>query len=453
MTRKILPSLLSLSLLAAGCSIDINKIGTPIGPMPPSGGMVVGDEPVAVQAGASMLARGGNAADAAVATYFALAVTYPVAAGLGGGGLCLVRNPDSDTVESIDFLPRNVRSGGPFAVPGNVRGFALLHNEYGHLHWQDTIVPAEAFANLGFPMSRALAARVAGAADVVRLDAGLAKVFMDQSGNLHREGDMLRNQDLASSLAEIRTRGPNALYGGSLGSVLIGYAAGQNGPIARDELARYAPRRASARMSGLGKETVFLPAARTGAGKLAGAVFDSLARLGTQAISPADVAAAVAVVLKTYGVDALPDDLGATGFAAVDHEGQAVACAVTMDGPFGSGRTAADSGITLATAPSTSQTGLAVAFLTPVLTSDGETGPVALAGTGAGGAGGTAAVLSTVAALASGDDTARAEAVPPPSGAAPRQSANVIICKDNACRTLAEPGAHGLGTTVETHSR
>src|SRR3984957_3417916 len=85
----------------------------------PSGGLLVGDEPDAVEAGAQILAHGGNAVDAATATYFALSVTYPVAAGLGGGGLCIVHVPAHSRTEAFDFLAHQPAGGGAYAVPGN----------------------------------------------------------------------------------------------------------------------------------------------------------------------------------------------------------------------------------------------------------------------------------------------------------------------------------------------
>src|SRR5579864_9420473 len=120
------------SWLGVGTSDDARKGGT---------GFVVGDEPLAVQAGASILLQGGSAADAAAAVYFTLAATYPVAAGLGGGGVCVVRDPGSSRVASINFLSRDSTAGGTFGVPGNVRGFAVLHQQFGRLPWQRDVAP------------------------------------------------------------------------------------------------------------------------------------------------------------------------------------------------------------------------------------------------------------------------------------------------------------------------
>jgi gamma-glutamyltranspeptidase/glutathione hydrolase len=427
------------SCLLAACVLGIVNSSARAEP----GGLVVGDEPLAVQAGADILRAGGSAADAAAATYFTLAVTYPVAAGLGGGGICLLRDPDRETAESINFLPRNARSGGPFAVPGNVRGFALLQSMHGRLPWQSVVAKGERLATLGFPMSRALAERVAGSANIVRLDAGLAKVFMDESGRMHREGDVLRNADLGASLAMLRTTGPGSMYGGKLGGSLVSYARQQNSPIAADEFANYAPTRVAAGMTTIGEETVYLPAGRTGAGKLAAQVFANLAGRDVTSITSTDVAAGVTETLRGFGVGALPNDLGATGFAAVDDEGQAVACAVTMSGPFGSGRTAEGTGITLATAPSSSNVGLSVAFLTTVIASEGESGPLMMLGAGAGGPDATAAIFYDVVAGARNETLQTA-----PASAGPRLSVNVIVCLSGGCSAIPSPSTHGMGAVV-----
>src|SRR5579863_2482880 len=95
----------------AGCSLF--GLGDQSANAPVSGpGFVVGDEPLAVQAGAAILKQGGSAADAATAIYFSLAATYPVAAGLGGGGVCVVRDPVSSRAESVNFLARDSAAAG-----------------------------------------------------------------------------------------------------------------------------------------------------------------------------------------------------------------------------------------------------------------------------------------------------------------------------------------------------
>ena len=146
-------------MLLSGCASDLgNSLGLDSGGIFRGSGagaraLVVGDEPYAVQVGAQILRQGGSAADAAAATYFALSVTYPVAAGLGGGGICIVHDGASGQTEEFDFLARDAGSGGAYAVPGNVRGFALMQSLYGRLPWQRVVAPAEGFAAAGFPLT------------------------------------------------------------------------------------------------------------------------------------------------------------------------------------------------------------------------------------------------------------------------------------------------------------
>ena len=175
---SILWSAIAAGGLLAACADESGLVAA----KPKIGAIVVGDEPYAVNAAAAVMASGGDAADAATAMYFALSVTYPVAAGLGGGGICLVHDPANGRNEEFDFLARDSIGGGPFAVPGNVRGFAAMQAAYGVLPWQRAIAPAEGYAAAGFPISQALATRLKAAEDVVRLDAGLASEFMDEFG-------------------------------------------------------------------------------------------------------------------------------------------------------------------------------------------------------------------------------------------------------------------------------
>src|ERR1700722_11087088 len=208
----------------------------------PSGGLLVGDEPDAVEAGAQVLAHGGNAVDAVTATYFALSVTYPVAAGLGGGGLCVVHDAVHAKTEAFDFLPREPGHGGPYAVPGNVAGFSLLHASYGRIPWQSVISPAEGAAAAGFPISEALAERLASSQDFIRLDAGLSSEFLDEAGHVKPIGTIVTAQALAESLSQIRNPGPTAFYRGAIASELVAYSSSEAGGLAEDDFAGYAAR-------------------------------------------------------------------------------------------------------------------------------------------------------------------------------------------------------------------
>lgn len=410
--------------------------------------LVVGDEPYAVGVGAQALAEGGSAVDAATAMYFALSVTYPVAAGLGGGGICLVRDTKRNQTEAFDFLARDSGGGGAYAVPGNVRGFALMQGIYGVLPWQRDVAPGEGYAAAGFPISKALSVRTAGALDIIRLDATLAAEFLDESGAAKPAGTVVANPDLAATLAAIRTGGPNAFYGGNLGARILAYSSQQGGAINVAEFARYPVGRSAPQAMQLGDQYVYLPPQRTGSGAFAGALFNTLARAQQTSAGENDPQAAVIVAVKQalakYNITNLPRDLGATGFAAADGNGQTVSCAVTMNGPFGSGHNAQGTGVTLAKSPSAGDAGVASAFLTPVIATDGG-GSLTLVGVGAGGPNGTAAIGYVLARLARGEQVSRRSDLRS-TGEAPYDTVNAITCSSDVCVALPDPMANGLGS-------
>ena len=426
--------------LVAGCSM----IGGSSNPLP-SAGFVVGDEPEAVRTGAAILAHGGNAVDAITATYFALSVTYPVAAGLGGGGLCIVHDPVHSKTVAFDFLAHEPGHGGPYAVPGNVSGFSRLQAMYGRLPWQRVVSPAEGAAAAGFPISQALATRLSSTQDSIRLDAALSAEFLDESGHVKPPGTVATAPALAETLGLIRSLGPENFYHGAIASALAAYSSGEGGGITLDDLAAYSSRTVAPNSARIGDETVLLPPSPTGAGKFAVSLLSRLTS-GDQVHSGnlgASVANATKATMEAFGLGSLPRDLGATGFAAEDPEGLAVACAVTMNGPFGSIHTEKGTGITLATAPSSAQTGLAAAFLTPVIATASD-GTTTVVGAGAGGPNGTAAIALALLQLSAGQDITR-PGVLHSTGIAPYDTVNVIGCQNGLCTALPDPGAHGLG--------
>lgn len=411
-------------------------------------GFVVGDEPLAVQTGADVLTLGGSAADAATAIYFSLAATYPVAAGLGGGGLCTVHDSVSGRNEEIDFLARDAAGKGAFAVPGNVRGFSVLQQDYGRLPWQRDVAPGEGYAATGFPISQALEIRLRDSQNVIRLDANLAAEFMTESGIVKAEGQQVSNPELGATLSAIRRFGPDGLYRGATAGRLVAYSSAQGGAITTAEIAGYPVERDPAAAIAAGDQTAYLPRAKLGAGAFAHALLARLIDRQGQVIAGANPANAAAVATKAtldqFGISSLPRDLGATGFAAVDGYGQAVACAVTMNGPFGSGHTASGTGITLARAPATEQAGLSGAFLTPVIATATSDGTLSLAGAGAGGPNGTAAIAYALVRLALNQDITEPGHLHS-TGLAPYDTVNAIACQGGICAALPDPQGHGLG--------
>ncbi len=406
-------------------------------------GIVAADEPLAARAGAGVLTSHGSAVDAVAAMFFTLTTTYPVAAGLGGGGICLVSEANGQVTE-FDFLTKAPRRAGAYALPGAVKGFATMHKLYGALPWQRVVAPAEAYASTGFPISQALAARLSSAQNILRSDADLAAEFMDGAGKVLAAGAETKNVALGVTLGQIRLNGADGFYVGAVADRIVAYSDAQGGGISAAELAATAVLQGPARSRGVGRFALWLPGSRTGSGAFSASIFDSLSRRGRRVPASA-MTAAVQQSLASFGIAGVPGDLGSTGFAAVDSSGQAAACAMTLNGPFGSGRTAAGTGIVLGATPS-AQTGIASAFLTPVIAMSG--GTAALAGAGAGGPRGTAAALTAVLDTAAGRQLGKRGDLQG-TGAAPYDTVNMISCSDIACVALTDPGAHGAGAVAD----
>src|SRR6476661_3314260 len=144
-------------------------------------GMVVSASTIASEVGRNVMAAGGNAVDAAIATGFALAVTYPVAGNIGGGGFMVIRFPDGRAT-TFDFREAAPQAAGPemfidsagnyswnihhgsyksVGVPGTVAGFALAHQKYGKTPWARLVAPAERLASEGFAAPPGLASSLA----------------------------------------------------------------------------------------------------------------------------------------------------------------------------------------------------------------------------------------------------------------------------------------------------
>jgi gamma-glutamyltranspeptidase/glutathione hydrolase len=416
---------------------------------PKRSGIAVADEPLAARAGAAALADQGTAVDAVATMFFTLTATYPVAAGLGGGGICLVRDVSGQVTE-FDFLTKAPKAGGYYALPGAVAGFATMHQLYGALPWQRIVSPGEAFASTGFPISEALASRLPQAQNVLRLDAGLAAEFLDETGKPRAAGAETKNLPLGVTLGQIRLYKADGLYKGPVAASIVAYSASAGGGISAGELAATAPIQSAARSRASGGFVTYLPGANTGAGAFNAAMMDNLARDLRATRNPAAaMQQAVGNALASFGVASVPGDLGSTGFAAVDANGAAAACAVTLNGPFGSGRTAGNTGVVLGATPS-SQAGLASAFLAPVIAT--SNGAVALAGAGAGGPNGSAAAIGAVLEVVGGRELGKRGDLRG-TGRAPYDTVNMISCSTESCVALTDPGAHGAGVTAEVTMR
>jgi gamma-glutamyltranspeptidase/glutathione hydrolase len=336
-------------------------------------GGVVADEPRAALVGREVLSAGGNAADAAVALGFALSVTLPSRAGLGGGGACLAYSPAKDSPnvgvpQAVLFVPRApaavaANSDRPAAVPMLPRGLFALHARYGRRPFETLIVPAEQMARFGVPASRAFVRDLQVVAGPLFADPGARAVFARKGAPI-AESDQLLQPELGSTLAQIRVAGVGDFYQGALARRIEQTSSLAGGRITAAELRAALPTLSEPLTLRNGRDNVsFLPPPADG-GLAAAAAFTVLQR-DPNALDAANAhALAVASRWRSGGGDPEPlisADLpsapvpplpASTTFLTLDREGNAVACAVTMDNLFGTGRIVPGVGFLLAASPS-----------------------------------------------------------------------------------------------------
>ncbi len=411
------------------------------------GGIVIADEPAAALLGRDMLEKGGTAADAAVATYFALSVTYPAAAGLGGGGICLARDGEKGEVRSISFPALAPSSGGSIAVPGNVRGMAYLQASFGSLKWSQVVSPAERLAATGFQASRATVNQLAKNATVIGSSDALKALYLNADGMAYEKADTIRLPGLAGTLSRIRASGVGGFYQGDTADLLVAQSRLNGGSITQEDLTAYRPVDAPAQGIEAGDLRLMLPAANTEAGAFTAALWPKI-----QNISGASALADAAN--QTAGVTgaAADADYGSTTFVAVDGLGGAVACAVSMNGAFGLGRVASGSGIIFAATPASAVKGAAAKYLAPVmLVREKSKNSLYLAAVGAGAPKAVAAVESAVVATLTNEEGAPLMSLV--NGPADELStANAIVCSKGlprgSCSINVNPKGSGVGFTA-----
>ncbi len=240
---------LAFSLLAAVLALPPPAVRAE-GAVEARNGMVVAQEARAARVGVAVLERGGNAVDAAVATGFAMAVTYPRAGNIGGGGYMVIRLGERQRGPKVG--PRNIaidyRETAPAAatremfldekgnadprksrdsalaigVPGTVAGLALAHQRYGsgRLTLAELIAPAIALARDGFEVEDDIADSLPRAHTRLGRWPSSAKIFLKPDGNALGPGDRLVQRDLADTLEAIAQHGPRAFYEGPIAEKL-----------------------------------------------------------------------------------------------------------------------------------------------------------------------------------------------------------------------------------------
>ena len=458
---------LALLTLLPGCSVSDTLLGRNGAPLGTPGyvtgflGGVVADEPRAVLAGREILSAGGTAADAAVAVGLTLSVTYPSRAGLGGGGACIAYAPDPKsptrgTPEAVMFTPLAPASPGanadrPAAVPMLARGLFLLQARYGNQPFEAIAAAAEQMARSGVPVSRALAKDLALVSGPLLADPGARAVFSHDGVPL-AEGQLLQQPDLASTLAQIRMAGVGDMYQGVLAHRIAHVSGDIGGPIQFSDLRGALPKLAAPLIRDFHKDDVaFLPPPADG-GLAAEAAFNVLAN------NPNDISGALALslaVVERYREGGITPaavlatrDLPAAGpavfpastsFVTMDRFGDAVACALTLDNLFGTGRIFPGLGFLAAASPTA---------VPPPLLSAGVVWNDHLKAfrAAAGGSGQAGAPLAVAVALINTLKSNRPMSVPVPDPG----RANVIACarylpgESSSCGWANDPREFGL---------
>jgi gamma-glutamyltranspeptidase / glutathione hydrolase len=225
-------------------------------------GLVVAQEKTAARIGADVLRQGGNAVDAAVATGFAMAVTYPRAGNIGGGGFMMIhlagRNEDiaidyremapaaitRDIFLGADGKPDPVKSRDAalgIGVPGTVAGLALALEKYGSGKFTlaQLLQPAISLARDGFAVADDLADTLPSAFPRLGKWPASAKIFARPDGSPLQEGDNLVQSDLAATLSAVAAQGPRGFYEGAVAEKLAKAVTDAGGIMTADDLKNY----------------------------------------------------------------------------------------------------------------------------------------------------------------------------------------------------------------------
>jgi gamma-glutamyltranspeptidase/glutathione hydrolase len=225
-------------------------------------GMVVAQEKIAARVGADVLRRGGNAVDAAVATGFAMAVTYPRAGNIGGGGFMIIHSKERGEDVAIDYretapaattpgiflgpdgkpdIARSRDSALGIGVPGTVAGLALALEKYGSGKFtlSDLLEPAIDLARDGFGLADDMADTLPGMHRRLARWPASTRIFSRADGTSLREGDKLIQADLAATLSAISTQGPRGFYQGPVAEKLVAGIRAAGGIMTLDDLTSY----------------------------------------------------------------------------------------------------------------------------------------------------------------------------------------------------------------------
>jgi gamma-glutamyltranspeptidase / glutathione hydrolase len=220
------------------------------------GGIVAAENPLAAQAGASVLAHGGNAMDAAVATNAVMGVVEPMMNGIGGDLFAIVYDAKAGKLYglnasgwapaglSVEFLKSHGIAGMPqkgiqsVTVPGAVDGWSKLIARFGTKNFSEVLAPAIYYAREGFPVPEWDATYWADAVDLLKQDRDATTTYLPD-GHSPRVGEIFRNPNLARSLEAIASGGRDAFYRGEIAKSIVALSTGLGGTMTPEDLADY----------------------------------------------------------------------------------------------------------------------------------------------------------------------------------------------------------------------
>ncbi|UXP30601.1 gamma-glutamyltransferase [Reichenbachiella agarivorans] len=223
-------------------------------------GMVVSAHATASQVGVDILQKGGNAIDASVATAFALAVVYPLAGNIGGGGFLVYMDAQKNATTTIDFrekaplaahskmfldengdLIKGSNHNGLLSagVPGSVAGLYMAHQKYGKLPWASLVQPAIDLAEKGYPLSWNLHNHAVEMYAEEKTDHIMPSLYKNESGEIVAWGELWKQPALAKTLTAIRDKGQDGFYKGAVAKEIARYMKENGGIITMKDLEKY----------------------------------------------------------------------------------------------------------------------------------------------------------------------------------------------------------------------
>ncbi len=252
---------LKVTLLVVGLiTVFTNLNAENIKPVNAKKGMVVSANSLATDVGIEILKKGGNAVDAAVAVGFALAVTYPYAGNLGGGGFMVIhlKNGHNTTIDyrekapisaykdmyldkNENYISERSQSGvTSVGVPGSVAGLIFALKKYGSMSLSKVIQPAINLAKNGWILDKPTAESFKKNFHKFKKYPSSYKIF-SQNGKAFKEGDLFVQKDLGWTLEQIKTKGTDGFYKGKVAELLVKQIQKNNGYITLDDLKKYKP--------------------------------------------------------------------------------------------------------------------------------------------------------------------------------------------------------------------